>query len=156
MSLGRGTPPAQIASPEGLNPVKARTLLHKRVPSLNPEAAQCIVRVFCNTVQGTDSKTRFSCLVAAFARNEKLVQDAVLAYQQTLRGHEGDMRKVVCQRADDLATPERKRQLSANKQLAIQGSKFSACFRPVMNEREELEMQMRSVQKNRIGSVSNL
>lgn len=154
MPLGRGTPPAHTASPEGLNLAKARTLLQKRVPSLNPDAAKCIARVFCDTVHGAESKTRFSCLVAAFTRNEQLVQDAVLAYQQTLRGHKGDMHELVCRRADDLATPERKRQLSANKQLAIQGSKFSACFRPVMDEREELERQMRSVQKMRVGSVS--
>jgi hypothetical protein len=131
-------------------------LLRKRVPSLNPDAAECIARVFCDTVQGTDSKTRFLDLVAAFTRNEQLVHKAVLAYEQALRGHEGDMHKLVCRRADDLATPERKLRLSANKQRAIEASMFSKCFRPVRDNREEHERQIRSVQKMRVGSVSTL
>ncbi len=156
MPLGRGTPPAHTASPGGLNPARAQTLLRKRVPSLKADAVECIVGVFCNTVQGTDSKTRFLDLVAALNRNEQLMKDAELAYEQAVRGHKDDLRKLVCRRADDLATPQRKLQLSANKQRAIEASMFSKCFRPVRDNREKHERDMRSVQKMRVGSVSTL
>lgn len=156
MPPGRGTPPAHTASPGGLNPVKAASLLQKSAPTLNPDVVECIARVFCDTVQGTDSRDRFITLAAAFKRNEQLVQDAVLAYEQAARGHEGDMRKLVRKRAKELATPERKLQLSAHKQRAMETSQFSPCFRPVMDNRQGLEQQMRSVQRTRVGSVSNL
>lgn len=152
----RGTPPAHTASPGGLNPVKVASLLQRNVPTMNRDIVECIARVFCKIVQGSDSRNRCIDLAAALNRNEQLVRDAELAYEQTLQGHEDDMRKLVCKRADELATPERKLQLSANKQRAIETSQFSPCFRPVMDNREALERQMRSVQRTRVGSVSNL
>ena len=156
MPLGRGTPPAHTASPGGLNRVKAASLLKKSAPTMHPDAVECIARVFCDTVQGTDSRDRFIDLAAAFKRNEQLVQDAVLAYEQAVRGHEGDMRKLVRKRANELATPERMLQLSANKQRAMETSQFSPCFRPVMDQRGWHEQQMLKLQKSRVGSVSNL
>ena len=156
MPLGRGTPPAHTASPGGLNRFKAASLLETRVPLLNPVVVECIARVFCDTVQGTDSRDRFITLTAAFQRNEQLVRRAVLAYEQAARGHEGDMRKLVCLRANELATPERKLQRSENKESAMQTSQFSTCFRPVMDDRELNEQRIRSVQRTRVGSVSNL
>ena len=156
MPLGRGTPRAHTASPGGLNPVKAASLLQKNVPSMNSDAVQYIARFFCDTVQGPDSRDRFITFAVALNRNEQLVNDAELAYEQTLEGHEDGMRKLVCLRADDLATPERKLQLSANKQRATETSQFTPCFRPVMDKRQEQQDQMRSVQKTRVGSVSNV
>lgn len=131
-------------------------MLQKSAPTLNPDVVECIARVFCDTVQGTDSRDRFITLAAAFKRNEQLVQDAVLAYEQAARGHEGDMRKLVRKRAKELATPERKLQLSVNEERAMQTAMFSTCFRPVMDDRQRLEQEMRSVQKTRVGSVSSV
>lgn len=156
MPLGRGTPPAHTASPGGLNRVKAASLLQKSVPLLNPNVVECIARVFCDTVQGPDSRDRFITLAAALNRNEQLVKDAQLAYEQAVGGQEGDMRKLVRKRAKELATPERMLERSANEQRAIETSQFSKCFRPVMDDREKHEQQMRSVQKTRVKSVSTV
>ena len=156
MPLGRGTPPAHTASPGGLNPVKAASLLKKSAPTLNADTVECIARVFCDTVRGTDSRDRFITLAAALNRNEQLVKDAELAYEQAVRGQEDDMRKLVRKRANELATPERLLQLSVNEQRAMETSQFSKCFRPVMDDREKHEQQMRSLQKPRVKSVSTV
>ena len=75
---------------------------------MNPDIVECIARFFCKIVQGPDSRNRCIDLAAALNRNEQLVRDAEIAYERTLQGHEDDMRKLVCKRADELATPERK------------------------------------------------
>lgn len=156
MSLGRGTPPAHTASPGGLDSAKAASLLWKLVPLMHPDVAQCIANSFCATVTDTDMKRRFNNLANALGRSEQLVDRAVLAYEQTLQENQGPMRKLVCLRAHELATAERKLQISANMQSALQTSKFSVCFRPVMNNRELHQQQIRKVQKTRVGSVSNV
>ena len=155
MPLGRGTPPAHTASAGGLKPAMVVALLEK-VPSMNPSAVHCIALFFCQIVTSSDSKRRLINLASALRRNEELVKRAELAYFQTLDGNNDDMRKLVCMSATDLATTERMLQRSANEKRATQTSQFTPCFRPVMDEREEHELEMRKLQKSRVGSVSNL
>ena len=153
---GVARPPAHTASPGGLDSAKAASLLWKLVPLMHPDVAQCIANSFCVTVKDTDIKGRFNNLAKALERSEQLVDRAVLAYEQTLQENQGPMRKLVSLRAHELATAERKVQISANMQSAMQTSKFSACFRPAMNNRALHEQQIRSVQKTRVASVSNV
>lgn len=99
-------------------------------------------------------KRRFMNLAKALQRNELLVAHAVLAYEHTRQGDESVMHKLVCLRADELASEKRRLEQIANKERSMQNSKFSQCFRPVMENLQKHEKEQRAVQKSRVGPVS--
>lgn len=121
---------------------------------MNQSAVHCIAQFFYENVTSSDSKRRLINLASALRRNEKLVKLAEDAYLQTLDGNNDNMLKLVCMSANDLATPERQLERVANQNK--EPKKFSECFRPVMDNRAELEKQACSVWRCRVGSVSNL